>query len=69
MFRESFPDLGDDMTPEERMKLFMTIRPHMINSCALYSEESGLVKAAKKLPMTEKIQGLIDKIISFYRAS
>jgi len=65
-FRENFPDLGDDMTPEERMKLFMTIRPQMINSCALYSDESELVKGARKLPMTEKIQNLVDRIASFY---
>jgi len=65
-FRQNFPDLGDDMLPEERMKLFMTISPNMINSCALYSDESELVKKARKLPMTEKIQKLIDRIASFY---
>jgi len=67
-FRERFPDLGDDMTPEERMKLFMTMRPQMLNSCALYSDDSILVKKARELPMTEKIQSLIDRVISFYTA-
>ena len=67
-FRESFPDLGDDMTPQERMKLFMTMRPHMINSCALYSDDSELVIQAKKLPMSDKIQSLIDRVMSFYKA-
>ena len=65
-FREQFPNFGDEMTPEGLMKLFMTMRPHMINSCALYSDESELVQKAKKLPMTEKMQGLIDRVVSFY---
>lgn len=67
-FREQFPDLGDDMTPEERMKLFMTMRPGMLNSCALYNDDSELVIKARELPMTEKIQKLIDRVISFYTA-
>ncbi|MBN1882603.1 MAG: DUF2889 domain-containing protein [Deltaproteobacteria bacterium] len=67
-FRETFPALGDDLTPEERMKLFMTMRPDMINSCALYSNDSELVKRARKLPMSENIQKLIDRVVSFYKA-
>lgn len=59
MSRKIAGDIFDEMTQEERIKAFMTLRPQMINSCVVYSDESKLIKGMKDAPVTEKVERLI----------
>lgn len=67
-FVEGFSDILDEMSPVERTKAFITLRPQMIDSCAAYQRDSKLVSDAIKLPETEKIGKLLDRIKSLLKS-
>lgn len=67
-FVERFSDILDEMSPIERTKAFITLRPQMIDSCAAYQRDSKLVSEAMKHPETEKIGILIDRIKLLFKA-
>ncbi len=65
-FVEGFSDILDEMSPVERTKAFLTLRPQMIDSCAAYQRDSEIISEAIKLPETEKIRMLFDRIKSLF---
>lgn len=65
--KESFGDLLDEMTPDERTKWFLTTRPQMIDSCVAYCGDSPIIKDALAGPVTERIGRLSELIAAAYR--
>ncbi len=59
-------DIMDEMTDAEMMRAFITLRPQMVDSCVAYSEESGLIKDARKLSDTDKVDKLIGRFVDAY---
>jgi hypothetical protein len=66
-FIEGFSDVLDEMSPVERTKAFLTLRPQMIDSCAAYKKDSEFISEALKHPETERIRMLFDRLGSFLK--
>ena len=66
-FIEGFSDILDEMSPAERSKAFLTLRPQMIDSCAAYKKDSQFIREAMKHPETEKIKTLFSRIGSLIK--
>jgi hypothetical protein len=65
--RDVFGNILNEMTPAERTKWFLEMRPQMIDSCVAYRGDSPDVRDALKGPVTERIKSLTERIAAVYR--
>ena len=61
-------DILEEMTDPERMRSFITLRPQMVDSCITYSEGSRLIKDARELSDTDKVDKLVGRFVDAYAA-
>ncbi len=64
--KDSFGDILDEMTPTERLKWFITMRPAMIDSCVAYRDDSPAVEEARRSPETERVRTLLARVAALY---
>jgi len=65
-FRESFSDILDAMSPDERTRAYLDIHPSIVNTCVVFREDSEAIREARNHPETYRIVKLKEQIASHF---
>jgi hypothetical protein len=69
VIRRIVGDILDEMTPAERAKWFIAMRPQMIDSCVAYATDSPLIVEARRTPESGRVKELMERLSAANRGA